>query len=359
MDFNLLEKKYGNFYAPGFEIEVAGKNLVREGMEITSVSIDHMLNEADHFTFTINSAFDLAAQDLKWIDYFLPAGKKVTIRMGYANTKPIMLIGIITSLTTRFPSNSTPQLVISGFDLSHLLMRGMKPRSWDDIKHSDVTSRLALQDYGLKSDVEDTKVTHPKVMKASGQSDFQFLQSLAQRNFYECYVFGETLYFRSPAVDSEPVVTLRWNHSLISFQPEINLAGQVGEVEVRGWNPKAKREIVGTASIGDELGRSSGQSGGELIQGLTRETIREHVRFPVFSQQEADLLAKSILNKHAEGLVKGRGETIGIPDILPGKRIRLEGLGKRFSKTYYIERSVHSISTSGYQTTFHIKENAI
>lgn len=359
MDFEQLEKKYGNFLAPGFEIEVAGINLAREGMEIVSVSVEHVLNEADHFTFTINSAFDVAGQELRWIDSFLPAGKKVTIRMGYAETKPLMMVGIVTSIETRFPAGGTPQLEIGGFDLSHLLMKGMKPRSWDDIKHSDIASRLALQDYGLKSAVDDTRVTYPKVMKPSGQSDYQFLQDLAQRNFYECFVFGETLFFRSPAKDSEPVVTLRWHQNLISFNPEINLAGQVGEVEVRGWDPKAKKEIVGVAKVGDELGRRSGKSGGELIQGLTRETIRENVRQPVYSQQEADLLAKSILNKHAEGLIKGTGETIGIPDILPGKTIRLEGLGKRFSKTYYIERAVHSIGASGYHTTFHIKENAI
>jgi phage protein D len=243
-------------------------------------------------------------------------------------------------------------------------MKETKSRSWDDATHSDAVSRIALDygRFGLKGNVENTGVVYPKQMKPSGQSDYQYIQTLAQRNFFEFFVFGETLHFRSPKIASEPAVTLRWNESLIRFQPEINLIGQVSEVEVRGWDPRAKREIVGTARAGDELGARSGageRSGSELIRALSADTVKEQLRFPVYSQQEADQLAKSILNKHAEGLVKGIGETIGIPDILPGKTIRLEGLGPKFSKTYYVERTVHSIGGSGYQTTFHVKENAI
>ncbi len=50
---------------------------------------------------------------------------------------------------------------------------------------------------------------------------------------------------------------------------------------------------------------------------------------------------------------------MGIPDIVAGENIRLEGLGKKFTKTYYIEKAVHNISGSGYKTTFNVKENTI
>ncbi|MBD3922432.1 phage late control D family protein [Paenibacillus sp. PR3] len=361
MDFIQLEKKYGNFYAPSFEIEVAGRNLLREGMEIVSLSVEHSLGEADHFSFTIDNAYDPVKKDLKWIDTFLPAGKKVHIRMGYGARRELMLVGVITSITTRYPASGLPQLDISGFDLSHLLMKGSAPRSWDEIKHSDAVSRLAFSAYNLKSEVEDTKVKVPKLVKEAGKSDYQFIQELARMNYYEFSVFGETLHFRPPAKDSEPVVTLEWQKTLNRFEPEINLANQVAEVEVRGWDAKAKKEIVGKASIGDELVIRSGggQTGGQLVQGLTRDTIRENVTFPIFSQEEADQLARSILNNHAEGLVTGTGETVGLPELLPGKTIRLMGLGSKFSKVYYLQKTVHTIGSGGYHTTFHVKESAI
>ena len=61
-----------------------------------------------------------------------------------------------------------------------------------------------------------------------------------------------------------------------------------------------------------------------------------------------------MLKKHEE-VLKGSGESIGIPDILAGTNIELKGLGKQFSSTYYIDQTNHSISSSGYKTTFNVK----
>lgn len=361
MDFVKLSKDYDHFYAPAFEIEIDGRSLTKEDMIISSLSVDLSLEEADHFSFTIENAFDPIENELKWIDKFLPATKRITIWMGYANKLKMILVGMVTSVSVKFPSSGMPQLEVSGLDLSNLLMQKKEPRSWNNMKHSDLVESLA-KEYKLKREVEDTKVTFPKISKDSGKNDYQLIQTLAQRNYFEFFVFGDTLYFRKPALESDPVLTLAWRKNLLSFQPELNFAGQVQEVEVRGWDPKAKKEIIGTARVGDEAGKQSHskeKSGGELVSTSSSDKISETARYPVFSQQEADQLAKSILNKHAEGLIKGSGESIGIPEIQPGKRIRLEGLGKRFSKAYYIEKSTHTIGNSGYTTTFHIKENAL
>ena len=85
----------------------------------------------------------------------------------------------------------------------------------------------------------------------------------------------------------------------------------------------------------------------------------QYIWRPINSQEEAENLARSILNKISEGLVKGSGECLGIPKIMPGMNIELTGLGKKFSKVYYIEKTIHSVSSSGYKTTFHVKENMI
>ncbi|MFA5384758.1 MAG: hypothetical protein WC364_08870 [Eubacteriales bacterium] len=201
------------------------------------------------------------------------------------------------------------------------------------------------------------KVKYPDV-KQDQESDFEFLTRLAQRNHFEFFVFGRTLYFRAPANDEDPILSLEWGKTLISFSPELDLTNQVSEVEVRGWDVTAKKEITGTAKKGDEQGTDSGRkTGSELIQNAYNTKIIEHIRLPLFSQEEADRMARTILNRHAEGLVKGAGQTIGIPELLAGKNIELKGLGTKFSKAYYIESTSHVISGSGYQTTFNVKSS--
>src|SRR4051794_5141246 len=98
MEFPELEKKYHNFYAPAFEIEVAGENIMEKGVEIVSVTVDNTLNNADHFTFTVNNAYDVVLRELKWLDELFTFGNKVQVKMGYADQQRVMLIGLITEV---------------------------------------------------------------------------------------------------------------------------------------------------------------------------------------------------------------------------------------------------------------------
>ncbi|MFZ0388991.1 MAG: hypothetical protein WAN36_00920, partial [Calditrichia bacterium] len=87
--------------------------------------------------------------------------------------------------------------------------------------------------------------------------------------------------------------------------------------------------------------------------------VVERVSRPVFSQAEADQQAECILNERAEELIRGTAETIGIPELLAGKNVELAGLGKKFSKTYYIVSTRHTVDSSGYRTSFDVRESTI
>ncbi len=354
-----LEKKYRNFYAPAFQVKVEGEDLLYAGVEIANVNVENTLAGADSFSFTVNNSFDSVKRELKWVDRLMALGNGVEIKIGYTDKLELLFTGLITSVRMNYPAGGLPYLDVSGFDLSHQMMKGRQSTPWPSaVKDSDIVKKIASK-YSLSSVVEDTRVKHPEVNQDQ-ESDFDFLTRLAQRNYFEFFVFDKTLYFRAPASDEAPVLNLEWGKTLVSFSPEINLGGQVAEVEVRGWDARSKREIIGRARAGDEQGRdSSGQTGSELVNRVYRQNVTERLRLPVNSQEEADQLAKAILNRCAEGLVRGNGESIGIPELLPGKNIKLGNLGKKFSKIYYVERVNHSIGGSGYSTTFSVKENAI
>ena len=153
---------------------------------------------------------------------------------------------------------------------------------------------------------------------------------------------------------------LEWGRGLLSFTPEFNIAEQITKVEVRGWDIASKKEIVGTATAGEEPGRDSGRrSGGEVLKQVCRDQGELKVRKPVFSQQEAKRAAEAILKKRSELFVQGSGESIGLPEIRANTLIELTGMGKPFNKKYYVEQCTHTISTAGYRTTFKIKDPTI
>jgi hypothetical protein len=362
-----LEPEYHDFYAPSYEVLVSGRDLLTsELVEITEAQVDSTLEGMDQFSFTVNGSFDVeqrefvTARTLDAIQRLFVFGSEVEIQMGYRDRGKRKLVhrGMITSVKTSFPSSGTPQITVSGYDLSYCMKHNKKSRPWDDRRDSQIATAIA-KEYKLKAQVEDSKVVHPRT-EQNQQTDQEFLAKLAERNGFEVYTFDRTLHFHKPESEQAAVITLEWGKGLVSFTPEINIAEQITEVEVRGWNVATKREIVGKARTGDELGRDGGQSsGGEVVKAACREKKTLKMRYPVRSQQEADQKARSILKQRSELFIQGSGESIGLPEILPNTNIRLESLGNLFSKTYFVEQATHTINASGYRTTFKVKETTV
>lgn len=361
MDIKQLTERYRTFYAPSFEVRLGGMSLAQLGVAISDVEVDSSVNEAAYFRFTVRNAYDPTRKELRWIEDVFVFGRKIQISLGYVDQMQQIFSGIVTSVYTFFPEQGAPEIEVSGFDLSYPMVKGKKARAWEKVKHSDIVKQIAAE-YQMKAEVEDTGVVFPKISKAGGESDFAFVRRLAEQNYFDVFVAGETLFFRKPLNEARPLLELEWGKHLICFSPEMNLARQVSKVFIRGWDIRQKKPIVGTAQKGDESGRdreAGRQSGAELVQIFGRETAEEHWDYPVSSQQEADRLATAILNRRSEGLVRGIGETVGIPDIRPGQMVQLTGLGRKFSKAYYIERCVHRLDQDGYRTSFHVKESTI
>ncbi len=364
-DFTALQQKHSGLFTPAFSILVDGQDLLTKYcMEIASVQVDNTLKGADRFSFTVNSTFNFQNRKFEHLEDTFAFGKPVEIRMGYAGdrTLKLMLRGMITAVQTSFPASGLPQINVSGYDLSYPMTKGKRSDNWTDRTDTEVV-KLIAGSYGLDIKAEDTKVKHPKT-EQSQESDFQMLEKLAERNGFEMYVYDKTLYFQAPKSNVPAVVTLEWGKGLVSFAPEINISEQVSRVEVRGWDVQKKAEILGIARRGDEPGREPGRrSGAEFIKAIVKKDDDEaaslKIRLPVFSKQEAEQRAAAILKKRAEMFVQGSGESIGLPEIMADTNIELKGLGSMFSKTYYVDQSTHTISTSGYKTSFKVKDTTI
>jgi phage protein D len=369
LKFSELEETYQDFYVPQFQISVNGKDLLdrKDPVEVFGVTVNNTLDGADDFAFTVNNPVEPESREFPYlVDGRFEVGADVLIQAGYVDKIKPLLKGLITSVDVSFPSNGVSQLTIKGFDYSHKMMKKKLSESFgstdEPVKFSDIVNQIAgKEEYRLGTDnIVDTGQKH-RLVKQDRESDYDFIKKkLADRIGFEVFVFEDNIYFRPPASNKEEVLTmLEWGKTLLQFSPQVNIANQVTEVQVRGWNPDNQEPIVGRARRGDEHGRDRRrQSGGDRVEASQGSVVR-HYWIPVADQQEADRLAGSILDKLSEGFVKGTGECIGIPDILPGNNIELNGLGSKFSKKYYIEKTTHSITTSGYKTTFTVKENTI
>lgn len=357
-----------DYYAPDYKIEVEGREIDPESKgDVLELKVTMDLANLTHFDLTVNN-WDDKHLTFKYSDTStFDLGNRIHVQMGYAGNLLSMIQGLITSLTPRFPESGPPTLAIGGEDRM-VKLKERKPKDGEQKKFvnqadSDIVRIIALRN-GLVPKVQQTGEKHDIVVQKN-QDDATFLMERAKRIDYDCFIGvdpdsgQDALYFQSPtdARDGSKVrvYVFEWGKSLINFNPTLSLNRQVGKVTVKAWDPTTKSILKYTAGPSDLPTSGGGDNGPSAIQ--TRFQDREDIVVdqPVTSQQEAKALAIALLRERAYSYITANGQVIGVPDLRPGDNIEVQGLGKRFSGQYYVTKVEHALGSSGYLTTFDVR----
>jgi len=325
--------------------------------DLISVNVFEDVNVTGMFTFTL-VCWDSAEMRVRWIDDdFFTEGNDVEIDMGYRDSMETLFKGEITGLEPQFPNAQPPVLTVRGYDRRHRLMGRRKTRTFLKMKDSEIAGQVA-RDWSLTPEVENTQVTLDYVLQ-NNQTDFEFLQERAKRIGYEMVVTDTTLHFRPRKSNGSAVLTLRREAELLDFSARLTAMGQVEEVCVQGWDPKDKKEVTARSQTGDERQMGGSASGPVATRRAFSGTGHTTVHMPLLSQAEADQLARGWFGEMALRYVEGHGICIGHPDLRAGTLVEIEGLGRRFSGTYYVTSTEHSYRPNvGYRTAFSVRRNA-
>ena len=380
-------KEQGDFYVPRFEVKIAGVNLPRGVLrDVEQITYKDNVKELDSFELTVNN-WDAKTQDFKYVGsetveslskdplhlLFNPCRHNVDVLMGYGENLALMVTGNFTTLEPSF-SGVAPTLNVRGLNVLHKLRRKQFSYAWNEEKTSKIAksfetlpdpSDRKMKRFPLPVEIDpgslekEEKITY---LAQNNQYDIDFLLALARRVGYVIFVKEEELkdkrvikprrlYFGpsdAKQPDSPKIFELKWGISLIDFKPTLTTANQINSVTVHGWNRSTKQPITGQAS------RDKLKLNRDLHKQLENCDAREErvVDMPVFSQKEADECAKAILLARSNDLVKASGTCVGLPDLRAGRRVRIAGLGARFSGEYFITDTTHTINDNGYITKF-------
>ncbi len=363
-------------YVPSASIELGarGQDLLHtHGLAITQVEVDLQLSVAAQFKFTVPNTFDadsgefLTARRRPVLD-LLKLGTRVWIRMGYGDRagQKLLLSGFITSVSTGFSEGASPELEVTGQDALYQLTLGTREHRVEQKSIRDAVAKVAAENgMSLRFEGEPpSKIT----LDSNMQSDLDFLRKLAESFstrdkkwdfFARASDAADELHFRPRSTNATEIGALKWGADLLSFKPEANLGNQVSKVEVHGWDETAKKAFIGEATPGNTQAGSNGKAkpAAAAQRGFARRETVYKLRLPVKTQQEANDRAAAELAKIISAHVKGEGETFGFPQLLPDTRIKIEGLGAKFSRSYYVTKTVHRYDAAGYRTRFSVEES--
>ncbi|HUQ57196.1 phage baseplate assembly protein V [Lentzea sp.] len=201
----------------------------------------------------------------------LSIGAPVEIGGAGPSGEPLVLIsGEVTSVEGLL-AGMTMRTAVRGYTREHRLQRAKRSRSFVNVTDSDVARQIATQAGLTPGDVATSTVTHAYLAQVN-QTDWDFLDCRAREIGYEFGVTAGVFHFRpvagGAAAGSHPVA-VPYPDKLISFRPRITAGNLTPDVEVRSWDPLARKavaQVVATPGGGEHspasLGRMFAASGG-------------------------------------------------------------------------------------------------
>jgi len=286
-------------------------------------------------------------------------GKRLEVSGGDEASQLLPIFdGEICDLEMDLAAHGTPTLVVRAYDRSNRLHRGRNTNSFVQMKDSDIVKKVGAAAGFNCSDVEETSVIHDWVMQ-NNLTDWEFLTDRARRNGYRLYVKEkDKLCFKKVKADEASAeIQIEWGKDLRSFRPRVSAGEQVNEVIVQGWDSKNKEKIVGEARSPNGVPRiGEGRNGGQVAQQAFHEAAKMViVDRPVHSTEEAENLARSVMDEIGGGFVEADGLCFGKPQLKAGTAIQVKNVGTRFSGKYLLTSVTHTFTPAeGYATLFSV-----
>lgn len=353
--YSALEKKYQKFVGPAFEITIGGKTIaVGKGL-IPELEVELAADgAAGGCTFSIDGQYD--PKGSKWqddLDKLIQVGTKLSIKGGYVQKKEIFY-GYIDDYSLEFTSESTPKVRVNGVDGLAYLMSMREPMYGGKEKAAALVKKILQKSVsaGFAKSVKVGSLADFETPVLKEQvNDWKFLNLMAQRYGMTLLAVDGELIFDNLLSKSSPILTLAQNGGLHSFSKRVSLAGQVGKVEVWGRDVNQK-PIKGEASSVTAGG--SGKSAAQLVSALSQAAVREYSEY-ASTEAECKQLAQNRLNSIAMGLVSGEGSCVGIPELIPGRYLKIDSKDKTMAGSYFLSKVRHQFSMDGYITSFEFK----
>lgn len=338
------------------KIEIDGTEL-SHALEslLESVVVEDHLHAPDMFTLTFRDTSKQVFQQTK-----VEIGSKVKVSalpLG-GSTPDVLISGEVTGFDAAYGAIGS-LAVIRGYDASHRLHRGRVTQTYRNVKDSDIAKTVAQRNDLQEGTIDDSKTTRDHVSQFN-LSDWDFLQSRAGEIGFVVSVQDGKLNFRKPTPSSDAPdkgdynssnpLQLSFGTTLLEFHPRVSSAEQVKEVKYRGWDPKAKQPIIGSAPAGASSATLPMKASD--MAGKWGDHTHTTVDRPIATQGEAEASASANADQIGSAVGEAEGIARGNPKLKAGVAVSVAQVADPFTGNYTLTQTRHVFDIKGYRTNF-------
>ncbi|MBW3662399.1 MAG: VgrG-related protein [Actinobacteria bacterium] len=319
-------------------------------------------------TLDIPSFFALAFRDstrtiLKDAKFKIGDEAEVHVKVGGGSWEKLFH-GEITALELDQPEGDASTTIVRGYDPSHRLHGQAKTKAFLN-KSYDAIVKEVLGAVGAKpGKIEAPPGKAPESVSQLGQTDWEFLRRIARLSGMVLDVKDGKIDFTAPpsadkagsparSYDQTEALEIKLGANVVQLRAVVTAGGQVKEVEVRGWDPKAKKELKQTAPVKTDsvkVGLKPDELAGKFNAAKYVASGDAYT-----SQDEVKAAAKALADQIASAHAELDGVVEGNPKFRAGVAVALGNAGKPFEGKYTLTAVQHLYSPSrGYQTAFRV-----
>ncbi len=255
--------------------------------------------------------------------------------------------GEVTAVTRRHLADGTTEVRIRGYDALHRLRRSQPLRVHTNVTVAQLARTLAA-DAGLSVEASEEGPTWPRLFQHVGarHTDLHLLTGVADVSGLWLTVRDGALHLLSAAGIGDPV-ELVLGDGLIEVSLEANIDAACGRVEAVACDLLTQQTRRGSADSarGPSPQPPAGRDSEVTLAGMWGGAAASDDLVQAFAQGELDLRAS-----HAANCA---GVALGRPDLRPGCRVSVKGIGSASEGKYVIASATHRITPDeGYLTEF-------
>lgn len=355
VNYKKLAENYNNFQVPAVRVKIGTAQYstvtskeTKKGKMMLIHEMNAMLyhNEGSSVSILIDDVYELESSRFKEI---VILGEKIQVEIGYGSKFHQIFVGYVGEIQYQFFGNNQ-YIRITGFDTIALMTQNYKSRCYSKKKYSDVISEIVGNYNNILSVGKiDASGEQPQpVLSCRDINDYDYIcDVLCPHAGKEFYIFNGKAYFQ--AVNDRcqtPSVTFKLGRGLFDFQItsayanlEINVNGLAGMDLEKKINANKK-----------EKSDSQQKSAVSLPQ-------KQYIpRMRASDTEAASNCASYWIQQRISQCQTAEGKCIGIPELIPGRCIIVQGINKTYnSKKLWIDHVHHKINEEGFVTEFFVK----
>lgn len=342
-----LSSSYEQFRAPAAVVKLGGEDVVKElGFRIQKIEASFSRGEPCKVDIELWDCYDMAAHSLK-AEFKSAAelGASLEVELGYQSSFTKVFSGYLDGVTLDLTPEDACVVHLEGCDALKLLKENTRCRMFTGTSHSDAVSEI-LGEYSwvCSSSCDDTTALEEEENWWQRGSDYEFIaDEMGGRHNpgFEFYVELGTAYFAEKEKEWEVAAVLKPGEGINELHITWNYLNK--KIQVQGIS-QSHECYLGEAEItGSHISDSAGM--GEEFHCIPQAD----------SEDKATGLAEAMGEKQKGEALTLSLTSVGLPVLMPGKAVTLEGLDGWVNGTYKIIEAVHVIDDEGYRTTVTLK----